>query len=448
MKATITPSNKLASYLVLAILALVPFHAFLTVWGSTLVGHYTALRLWDDVVLVALTGIVGYWLSADKTLRAWLLGSLLVRLIAAYAVLTLLLGVVSYAKGDVSGYALGYGVLSNLRFLAWFLAVLLTVQRSPPVRQYWWKVALVPAAAVVGFALLQYTVLPHNFLTHFGYHTGTTIPPIETINHNSHYIRVQSTLRGANPLGAYLVIILSALGVLFWQRKQRNLVAIVGLGTLAALYASGSRSAWIGAALSIAVIVWFNLKTRRGRLLFGGTVVAVLILATSLFLALKNNVGLQNAVLHTQNHSTSAVSSNGAHASALKAGVEDVLHQPYGDGPGTAGPASAHNTKQPARIAEDYYIQVAQETGWLGLLLFLSILALVAWELYTKIDASPLALATLAAFVGIAFVNLLSHAWTDDTLAFLWWGMAGIALASPVGVKTRENLPNRGRKKA
>jgi hypothetical protein len=34
-----------------------------------------------------------------------------------------------------------------------------------------------------------------------------------------------------------------------------------------------------------------------------------------------------------------------------------------------------------------------------------------------------------ASLIGITFINFLSHAWTDDTLAYLWWGLAGIALA-------------------
>ena len=32
------------------IMALLPFHAFLTIWLSTFVGHYTALRLWKEVL--------------------------------------------------------------------------------------------------------------------------------------------------------------------------------------------------------------------------------------------------------------------------------------------------------------------------------------------------------------------------------------------------------------
>ena len=42
-----------------------------------------------------------------------------------------------------------------------------------------------------------------------------------------------------------------------------------------------------------------------------------------------------------------------------------------------------------------------------------------------------LALALLASFLGLIIVNMLLEAWTDDTLCYLWWGMAGIVIASP-----------------
>jgi hypothetical protein len=122
-------SSRLANYLVAAVLALVPFHAFLTVWGSALIGHYTALRLWDDAVLLILFCIAGVWLAKDLALRRWFTGSLLVRLILTYTALTFLLGFVSWLKGDVTPKALFYGLLVNLRLFAWFLCVLLAAQR-------------------------------------------------------------------------------------------------------------------------------------------------------------------------------------------------------------------------------------------------------------------------------------------------------------------------------
>jgi len=421
-------SEHFANWLVAAVLVGVPFHAFLTVWLSNLVGHYTLLRLWDDVLLLAVSGVVCLWLVKEKELRGWLGGSLLVRLILAYGALTLLLGIVSFAKGEVTTKALGYGLLVNLRFLVWFVAVLAAARRSSWLGTHWRRIVLWPAAVVVVFAALQFTVLPHDFLAHFGYNATTNIAPIETINHNSHYIRVQSTTRGANPLGAYLVVVLSSLAVLYFAAKRRWAWLAGGLVTLLALYATGSRSAWIGTVLAFVFIVWRQLKTAQARKLFGMIVLLMLLVFGGAALLLRNNVSLQNALLHTQQHSKSATGSNSAHVSALKGGLEDVLHQPLGDGPGTAGPASEYNGSHPARIAENYYVQVAQETGWLGVALFISILLLTGRELYERMAGSRLALLVLAALIGIAFVNLLSHAWADDTLAFVWWGLAGIAL--------------------
>jgi hypothetical protein len=441
MKRSTTSSN-IANGLAAVVLVGVPFHAFLTIWGSTIVGHYTALRLWDDVGLLALFGISVYWLVRDKLLREWFTGSLLVRLILAYAGLTLLLGLVSWAKGDVTPKALAYGVLVNLRLFVWFLAVLLAAQRSPWLRRMWPKLLLIPAAIVIVFAVLQYTVLPHDFLGHFGYNATTNIAPIETINHNSHYIRVQSTLRGANPLGAYLVLILSSLGALYVRGKRKAVCGTFGVVALLALYATGSRSAWIGSLVSLAVIVWFQLKGPRGRIMFGVIGALVLLIGAGGYLLARNNSGVQNAVLHTQDHSTISETSNEAHVSALKDGVEDVMHQPLGAGPGTAGPASVYNASHGSRIAENYYVQVAQEVGWLGLALFLSIAVLVVMELYGQIGSSRLALALFASFFGLAFVNLLSHAWVDDTLAYLWWGLAGIALAQPLPKRVKRKSEN------
>lgn len=431
MKKLRIPRVTLPELLVGLVLIAVPFHAFVTVWASTLLGHYTMLRLWDDILAFVLIGIALTWLARDIKLRTWFFASLLVRLIFAYIGLIILLGCVSYTRGDVTTKSLMYGVLVDVRFFAWFLVVLLTAQRSPWLKTHSMRLLVAPALIVVLFGVLQYTVLPHQFLTHFGY-SAHTIAPMETINHNSHYIRVQSTLRGANPLGAYIVVVLAALAVALVRDKRKAVFGVIAALSLFALYASGSRSAWIGMVLASGVVAWFALPAGRARQWFGSIVAACIVLAAGGFLLLRNNTSFQNAVLHTQNHSASAVSSNAAHASAVTSGLHDVIHQPFGDGPGTAGPASVYNGAHPVRIAEDYYIQIAQETGWIGLGLFVAIGYLVGLELYHRASSSRMSLALFAAYVGLIFVNLVSHAWADDTLAFIWWGFAAIALAQPL----------------
>jgi len=123
-----------------------------------------------------------------------------------------------------------------------------------------------------------------------------------------------------------------------------------------------------------------------------------------------------------------ASTSDQGHLQALRAGLSDVAHHPIGFGPGTAGPASYYNTGHPTRIAENYFVQIGQETGWLGLVLFILINVGVGMLLYVR-RADPLALSLFASLIGLTFINLFSHAWADDTLAYVWWGLAGVALA-------------------
>jgi hypothetical protein len=437
MKSSNAPSTKVANWIIAIIVAVVPFHAFLTVWGASVFGHYDLLRLWDNALLIGLLSLGVVWLMRDHALAKWFFTSLLVRLICAYAVLTVLLGIISLLKGDVSGKALLYGLLVNLRFFAWFLVVVLVARRSTVVSQQWWRFLVIPSLLVIIFAILQYTVLPHDFLSHFGYKTGVTIQPIETINHDPHYIRVQSTLRGANPLGAYLIMIIAMAGILCIRGNRRLLFGVLGLAALVALYMTGSRSAWIGTALALGFIGWMLLPDRKSRYTFAASGAAAILVGTGIFMILKDNVGLQNQLFHTQNDSTITTSSNEAHVNALRDGAQEVVAAPLGEGPGTAGPASVYNTKEPARIADDYYVQIAQETGLLGAALFITILVLVGMELYQRSGRSTLALGLLASFIGLAFVNLLSHAWTDDTLAFIWWGLAGVAIGTPPPVKKK-----------
>ena len=115
---------------------------------------------------------------------------------------------------------MGYGLISNLRFLAFFLVTWAVALRMARLR-----VALAVDGLLAGhrggaIRIVADFVLPTDFLRHFGY-SDATIPAFETINNNHDYVRIASTLRGANPLGAYLLIPISLLSVLL-IRNGRN----------------------------------------------------------------------------------------------------------------------------------------------------------------------------------------------------------------------------------
>jgi len=415
------------------ILLVMPFHAFLTVWLSSLIGHYTALRLWKEVLLVLTVIGAAYLLLTDHKIRYHTLSRRLVWVILAYIGLNVIWGLLALNQHDVTLKALGYGLIVNLRCLIFFLITWSAALRLARLRTNWQWLVLVPAIGVVVIGLLQIFVLPHDFLRHFGY-GDKTIPAIETINHNTHYIRIMSTLRGANPLGAYMIIPISLLTVLLIRNGRNWRQGLLLIASVVVLFYSFSRSAWIGAVLSVLTILALSrLSAKTQKYALVGVAATVLVVA-GLALAFRNSQHFQNFVLHTQSHSAVKTTSNGGHLTALKSGLHDLVHSPLGDGPGTAGPASFYNTGHPERVAENYFIQVGQETGWLGLVLFILINVGVGYLLFLRRD-DPLALSLFGALIGLTFVNLLSHAWTDDTLAYVWWGLAGVAMAPNPQIK-------------
>ena len=441
MKASALKYGILSTVIFLSVLIiiLVPFHAFLTVWGASHFGHYITLRLWDEALLLVCGLGALYLVIFDRKVRTQTLTRKLTWLILVYCLVQLIWGLVAYKHHSVTAKALGYGLVVNIRFLLFFIVAWVIAVRSKRLEGQWPRLLLWPAVVVVIFGLLQILVLPTDFLRHFGY-SDQTIAPYETINHNSHYIRIASTLRGANPLGAYLIIPITALAVLL-RRARISWRTVLGLiAALIVLFFSFSRSSWIGALLSVGIVIAARVldssqRTAYLRLLGIAGGILVILLASIAFV-FRHNARFENIAFHTEKHSIIKTTSDQGHAAALRTGMHDIAQQPLGSGTGTAGPASVYNNNK-TRIAEDYYLQIGQETGVIGLLLFLAINAIVGYLLWVRRD-DPLALALFASLIGISLVNLLSHAWTDDTLSYIWWGLAGMAIARMPGESTSQ----------
>ena len=428
-----TTVNKLAlvlSWLAALMIVVLPFHAFLTVWLASGIDHYTLLRLWKEFLLVLISIGAFYLLLNDARLHRQILASRLAQLIAVYCLLSLVWGVAAYALEESTLKAMGYGLIVNLRFLIFFIAMWIIATKSQWLKDVWLKLLLIPAAIVIFIGLLQRFILPYDVLKHFGY-GPETIFPYQTINFDINYPRIMSTLRGANPLGTYLVLILSTITIFFLKYKQKRwLWGFFGATGLLALFFSYSRGAWIGLASSAVFLAWFSLKTIKARNLALVGLATLLIIVTASAVVLRSSSTFQNYLFHTNDNSKIDESSNEAHISAFKEGANDVLTEPLGRGIGTAGPASIYNDNK-VRVPENYFIQIGQELGWLGLIVFLAINFLVVRELWLR-RTETLTLILLVSFVGLTAVNLVSHAWTDDTLAYIWWGLAGIALAPAI----------------
>jgi hypothetical protein len=411
------------------VLVLLPFHAFLTVWLSSIFGHYTLLRLWKEIVLLAVGLVAVGLLFRDRAMRRALIKQRLFWLVAGYTLLLLALGFISLAHHMVSGKALAYGMLDDSRFVLFFGLCLGVAARDSWLKKHWTAIILLPALVVVIFGLLQILLLPYNFLAHFGY-GANTIAPYQTVNSNLHYVRIQSTLRGANPLGAYLILILAVIASQLMRvrtNRSRLIYSLFGVGVLVDLFYTYSRSAWVGALLSLACLGLVAIKSKGLKQRLALSAAVILVIATGVTLALRHNNRFESIVFHTSSHSV-ATTSDQNHKSALTQGLDDLAHQPFGHGTGTAGAASVYNLDGPVRIAENYFVQIGQEIGWLGLAIFIFINIFVGVALW-KVRTEPLAQALWVSLIGISFVGMLSNVWADDTLSYIWWGLAGIALS-------------------
>lgn len=422
---------RLCGWLVAAILFILPFHALLTTWIGSNTGHFDLLRIWKELLITALS-LPCLWLILRRpALKQWFAESWTVRLIFLYSLLTIGMGIWARHEYHVNSVALIYGLLVNLRFLGFFLICLVVASYNPWLKKSWAKLTLLPASLVIIFGLMQRLLLPFDFLRHFGY-GAKTIPAYQTVDSSLDYRRIQSTLRGANPLGAYMVLIVPG----FVSLKDRLKKWVGVTAGLAIIFFSYSRSAWIGAALALAFLAWLALKQKVHwhYLAISIGLGAIAVSAGLYFFGSQKSV--QETLLHYSSGSVASQSSNSERYKAIKSAAANVWHKPLGSGTGTAGPASFRNN-HPPRIAENYYLQIGQEVGVAGIVLFIVINILVGKQLWLR-RTDTLSSILLAALVGISFINLLSHAWTDDTLSLIWWGLAGIALA-PVNIKKKNH---------
>ncbi|HEV2412544.1 MAG TPA: O-antigen ligase family protein [Candidatus Saccharimonadales bacterium] len=447
LKDIFTPLSFVERFLLvswLLVIALMPFDALLTSWAGSVFGHTLVVKSWKEI-LIALDTLVGsLYLYRRKLFKSFYTDKI-VLLIVAYTLLNLLL----WAALHPAPKAAIASLLMNVRYLVFlpFGWLLLTFVERKKLARLTLYVVLGCAVIVGLFALLEMTVLPKNFLTHFGYGFGqTVVSPYTTLNNNQAVIRLQSTLRGPNPFGAYLVIVTLLLAML-WRKRRKFFLSVLFAVSLVLLYKSYSRSAALGMAAAVAVYLWLSISNQRvrqwifgiGAVIIAAGVVAVLIL-------LPHSNFLQANILHARKNQTN-INSTTAHFNAVTTTVKAISHKPLGYGPGSYGPGSFYS-KVP-QIPENYYLDIAAETGVLGLLLFLAINVLVARRLWFQHrQLWPRAL--LAVFVGMFVINLVLEGWSDDPTALLWWGLAGlwtapVFVASP-NKKTRRSLNTSNRR--
>lgn len=434
--------EKVYLWLIVVVFGGIVLHAPLSVFLGTLLPDYDLLlKSWKEILLVV-ASVIAAMIIQRRKLWQGLWDDLIVKLALSYAGLHIVLAGLLW-QGPLVTIA---GLMIDLRYILFFLLVYLLVVIMPQARRLIVTVVALGGLLVAVFALLQVTVLPKDILANIGYDKDVTIAPYLTVDQNPDYIRINSTLRGPNPLGAYAVIILSLL-VAYLIKKRRAFDAIgritigmLAVGSTVALWASYSRSALVAAGSALAVIALATVGRRLSRRAWIITV-AVLFALLGGLLAARDTSFVSHVILHENPAEGNDVNSNDGHIESLIDGTDRMVRQPLGAGVGSTGSASLLGDEP--LIIENQYLFIAHESGWLGLLLFVVILAEIMRRLWLRRE-DWLALGVFASGLGLALIGLLLPVWVDETVALVWWGLAAVAL----GVKERYDGQSTNKKTA
>lgn len=418
--------EKLYLAVLLVIFGGIVLHAPLSVGISALLPDYALLaKSWKEILILVATVLALAVLYRKGQLN--ILKEPLLIGIGVYIALHIV-SVVAFYQGAAASAA---GLAIDLRYLLFFALVYIYMRLYPEYRRLFIKVVVAGAFIVGTFAILQVTLLPYDFLKYLGYSKDTIIPYL-VIDQNYDFVRINSTLRGPNPLGAYATIVLSAIVAWFVTvrkpitKNKLLAVAILLIGSGTALWASYSRSALVAAAVAVCVVLVLTFARKLSFKMWAGVVAVLLIVAIGV-VATRGSGFLSNVLLHDNPTSVVETTSNEGHIESLVEGTQRLFVQPFGAGVGSTGSASFLGDTP--FVLENQYLFVAHEVGWLGLIVFLLLFAGVMNRLWAG-RKDWLALGVFASGIGLFLIGLLLPVWVDDTVAIIWWGLAAVAIGS------------------
>lgn len=417
------------------LLIYMPFHVFIVQWFSLYTGGMAVWKGLKDAIallLVCLTVLL-VWLKRKSTREFnWF-----VWLALGYALVHFLVWALNPTIYKDTALL---GSVYNNRLL-WFLVLGMGVRLLWPRLSEGSVIRVVVgvSTAVCVLGVLQY-FLPKDIMENFGYSVARGVKPMFFIDDKPDLPRIMSTLRDPNSLGAYLIVPIT---ILFYKlftvvREKRQMIAGLLFLHGLTLFLTFSRSAWLGAFVSVTILGVYALRSKfvPWLLKYWPLLLGVFLLFSSVALMYKDQYAIQNILIHSD-ESTEAKAqydSNELHIIYARKGLEGMANQPQGNGPGTAGLVSIQHPEK-GFLTENYYIQIGYEVGAIGLLIFLAVNVLVYKGLLRR--RGVLSAVLLASFWGYVVCNMLLHTWSNEAVASQWWLLAGFVVGGSVVVKKK-----------
>jgi O-antigen ligase len=392
-----------------------PFHAMAVISLGYFIGGQVYWQAWKELLIIGMIGLAIFIFASTKR-RSFRFDT------ANISVLTLIaLGLLATIVSTVPVVQAAFGLkVVVLPLVLYIIMQLGGVKFSEDTLT---KLILWPAYVVAILAVLQEFVIPLGWWGAIGY-GESTIRPLQLVDPAVKSIRAFATLGGPNQMGAYLILPTLLGAATFIKTKQIQYGAGAVL-TLSGVVFSFSRSAWLGLATAalVAIVVFGNRLIRFATTFLVVAAIIVLITISATLPARLQNTQLQYFLLHGRYSQTQEIEgSDSGRITALNTAVQSVKDHPWGNGLGTAGPASFRST-QPV-ITENWYLQVAIEIGILGVVLFLLFFGVNIFELIRSKDLFWQVLG--ASICGLFVTNLFLHAWADSTLGIIIFSLMGI----------------------
>lgn len=432
-KLTTLKSNysHIVLWVVLLVIVYLAVHHFLTAFVGSVTGQYAPIKVAKDIVVFTafvLTLLYSLWF---KNIRQVIWTDFINIAIVTYMCLHASLMIALDLTSNKAAIA---GIIFDLRFLAAFFIVrvllLHYIKLAKNLALYAGQLLITIGVTLAFIGILQVIALPKDFMSIFGYDGINTIPPFSMVDNRDDTLRAFATMRTPNDFGAYLILPIT-LSLFVFLKKQKVLYLLYATLMSIGLWLTYSRSAMIGCFIAIVVLIvaaFYAHITRR--IVYVCLIAAVTGLAATI-IAVDSVPSVRVAILHSSETDSSLIEGSTAdHIVATKQGINDVIQNPFGYGPGQAGPASFYKTDKQPKIAENYYVQIGQEAGVIGAALFVLICTTIGLRLVKYSELNELRFPLLASLIGLSTTAVFLHTWADESVAYTWWIIAAIVFST------------------
>lgn len=257
------------------------------------------------------------------------------------------------------------------------------------------------------------------------------------------YVRVGGWVINPLSLGFSLILPL-AVAMHRLSRDRRTLVpGLVVAACAVTLYFTLTRSALLSGGIAVVIAIWGSVRAKYSRAV--GVAIAAAVALICLAPLIPGTDAADRVVGALQGTDSSAQTHSERSSSALRKALNEPLGLGLGSNPTTGLLEKTSNSV----IAEDNYLQVSLELGWVALLAFVLLTAAALRELlaeHRRRSSTP-AIAALGAGTGLAVGAFFLHVWLDFPTALLFWSFAGVltsAGGSPfLAAEADERVPDR-----